>query len=47
MRPNFGGARCLLPRSMFAQSAEFTDHLVLYTTNLIINIIHDNYSHSN
>jgi hypothetical protein len=44
---NFGCAESLLPRPMFAQSAEVTDHLVLYTTNLIINIIHDNYSHSN
>jgi hypothetical protein len=47
MRPNFGGARCLLPRSMFAQSAEFTDHLLLYTTNLIEHITHDVIEHSN
>jgi hypothetical protein len=47
MRPNFGGARCLLPRSMFAQSAEFTDHQVLYTTNIIVHATPDVIDHSN
>jgi hypothetical protein len=47
MRPNFGGARCLLACAMFAQSAEVADHQVLYTTNIIINIIPDVIDHSN